>query len=432
MPKIEKPPYSVRRVLTNANSKYAKEKWQLLGRAKIFGRQIREYRTTKKAAEELGEKYLGELRAHGQQATPLSDIERAGAVQAIRLLGDSGDLVTAVKFFLDHAPRKGDITVAKATELFAATRGIAPECFRRPKGMWRRKVKVANWSTVSKHSDSHRTTLQNRLRRFNEAFGREIVRTFGTRASDVRSYLETNFRNERSLQNHRSTLHSFFEWCVELEYCAKNPAVVWTQQKLRLESYAKDHTPDILTPRDFAALLHAAQRHDHEMIPYLILGGFMALRPEELQKLSWECVKPSFVYIPPEMSKTGDRAELAIQRPLRPWLALCRKRAGPIAPPNASRRRLTLWRRIHGFIPDTATLAEKRTCPPWPHDGLRHSYGTYRYKVVGDIGTVCAEMRHEDPLVFRKHYVKRGVTLEDAENYFSADPLSPEDLQSIA
>lgn len=427
MPKIERPPYSVTRVITNAKSKYAKEQWQLLGRPKVFGRQIRQYRATKKAAEQLGEKYVAELEAHGQKATPLSDLKRADAVAAMLLLGDRADLVTAAKFYLSNGPRNDDITVEKALELFAATRGIPPEIFRRRKGMWRRNVQVRKgWSTKSEHSEPHRVTLANRLRRFESRFASELVRTLP--ADRIREYLEKSFDNTRTLENHRGTIHSFFEWAIQEGHCATNPAVIWTTHELNLEAYARGHVPDILKPEDFKRLMHAAQLHDPELIPYLAIGGYMAIRPEELEKLPWTQVHPSFVYVPAEISKTGDRAELKILPSLKRWLAVCRHRTGLVAPTDASRRRRALWRRAHGINPLTATRSEIEQCPEWPHDGLRHSFGTFRYKIVKDIGAVCAEMRHEDPLVFRKHYLQRGVTMQDAKAYFDVAPLSAKDL----
>jgi integrase len=430
MPKIEKPPYSVRRVWTNPNSKYAKEKWQLLGRAKIFGCQIRKYRATKKAAEELGEKYLGELREHGQQATPLSDIERAGAVQAIRLLGDSGDLVTAVKFFLKFGRRRDDITVAEAAGLFAQTRGIPREVFNKKKGAWRRKIVAAD--PKPQYSNPHRLTLQSRLERFITVFGAESVRTFGVRATEVRAYLKKNWKNQRTLQNQRSTLHSFFAWCVEQNHCSANPAIPWTEQKQELRAYAKQHQPQILTAIELRDLLHTAQVHDPEMIPYIVIAAYSGVRPEELRQMRWENVKDGFIYILNSLSKTGDSAELKIHRPLKRWLSIVRQKSGPIAPKDCARRRLALWRRIHGVDPLAATTAQKQACPKWPLDGFRHSFGTYRYKITGDIGLVSAEMRHEDPVVFRKYYLKRGVTKADATAYFAVTPLSVQALRIAA
>lgn len=430
MPKIEKPAFKVARVIINGKTKYASEKYELLCRKAIFGKVIREYFKTRKAAEARGKKLLAERDAHGLRATPMSDLERAGAVEALRLLDGRADLAAAVEFFLKFGPRRDDITVVEAAALFAQTRGIPREIFFKKKGAWRRKL--AADGPKAQYSNPHRLTLRSRLECFIRSFGTDSVRTFGVRAIDVREYLKKNWKNQRTLQNQRSTLHSFFAWCVEQNHCSENPAIPWTEQKQELRAYAKQHQPQILTAAELRNLLHTAQVHDPEMIAYLVIAAYSGVRPEELRQIRWENVRDGFIYILNTLSKTGDSAELKIHLPLKRWLSLVRQKSGPIAPKDCARRRLALWRRIHGVDPLTATTAQKQACPRWPLDGLRHSYGTYRYKITGDIGLVSAEMRHEDPVVFRKYYLKRGVTKAEATAYFAITPLSIQALPVAA
>ena len=428
MPKQEKKPYRTTRVATNTGTKYARTKYQLLGRKSFFGRRVREYFDTRKEAEQQGKKYVAEIRDHGQKATVMSDLQRARAVEAMTLLGDRADLVAAAKYYLEHGPRSNDVRVAEAAELFAGTRGISREMYHRAKGVWRRRVRPSE-QTIKNYSDPHRQSVQNRLKRFERTFGAEAVRALATRTADVRQYLESNFKNPRTVENHRATLHAFFRWCIEKGHCLGNPAIRWTEQRNSLRVYDKAHVAGILTPTEFASMLHAAERHDPDMIGYLALGGLSGLRPEELSLIEWADIKDVFLYVRPEISKTGDRAELQILPPLQKWLAIYRRSTGRVSPPRCSARRLTLWRRIHGLDPATMTKAEREKCPKWPHDALRHSFGTYRFKAVGDIGSVCAEMRHESPDVFKKHYVQRGVTAEDAKAYFAVAPLRKQQLR---
>src|SRR5438874_187518 len=104
MPKKETSPFRVKRVFTNAGSKYEVVKYELLGRRSYFGKVVRQYFTTAKAARAKGDELVEEQRLHGQRATPISDLERADAVQAIEMLRGVTDLVTAAKFFMKYGP----------------------------------------------------------------------------------------------------------------------------------------------------------------------------------------------------------------------------------------------------------------------------------------------------------------------------------------
>lgn len=421
MPKIEKPPFRIKRVIINARTRYASSKYQLLGRRSFFGRDVRQYFKTAAAATARGDQLVTEIRSHGNKATPFSDVERADAVKAMELLHGITDLVTAAKFFIKYGPQKTDITIREAATKFAATRGMSSEVFNRKAGSWRPKT-IRECQTHTSHSEVHRWSIRTRLQRFLKAFGGEPIRSFGVREREIRDYLTNNFANPQTLQNHRATLQSFFAWAEEQKYLAGNPARPWTQQKQQLLAYSKQHKPGILRPTQLGDLLHLAESHDPEMIAYLAIGGYSGVRPDELSKLRWEDVKQDIIHIPASISKTGDESELSIHAPLARWLEVSRKSSGSVAPTNCARRRLQLWRRLHGAVASQAGEPKKTNFPDWPNDALRHSYGSYRFRATRDIALVCREMRHEDPATFRKHYLHRGLTVQEAEEYFAARP----------
>jgi hypothetical protein len=48
-------------------------------------------------------------------------------------------------------------------------------------------------------------------------------------------------------------------------------------------------------------------------------------------------------------------------------------------------------------------VAEKAGIQPWPHNALRHSFGSYFYALTKNENTVAAEMGNSPQMVFR-HY----------------------------
>lgn len=57
----------------------------------------------------------------------------------------------------------------------------------------------------------------------------------------------------------------------------------------------------------------------------------------------------------------------------------------------------------------------------WPHDGLRHSFGTWHYAKFQDLGKTAAQMGHSQPMITRKHYVVR-VDPRRADEYWNLAP----------
>ena len=59
----------------------------------------------------------------------------------------------------------------------------------------------------------------------------------------------------------------------------------------------------------------------------------------------------------------------------------------------------------------------------WPHDGLRHSYGTWHHAMFQDLGKTTTQMGHSNPVITRRHYVVREDPSR-AEKYWSITPAT--------
>jgi hypothetical protein len=64
----------------------------------------------------------------------------------------------------------------------------------------------------------------------------------------------------------------------------------------------------------------------------------------------------------------------------------------------------------------------------WPHNGLRHSYISYRIALVKDAAKVALEAGNSPDIIF-KHY-RELVTEEAAETWFAISP--PENWSPVA
>ena len=152
-------------------------------------------------------------------------------------------------------------------------------------------------------------------------------------------------------------------------------------------------------------------RTREEMIPYLAIAAFCGLRAAEIQRLDWSeihLVGPErFVEIKAGNAKTASRRTVPINDNCAAWLERYAKPSGPIINLSRADKQLFLY------------LAEKSGVP-WKHNGLRHSFISYRLALVKDVGQVSLEAGNSPQMVF-KHY-RQLVRESEAKEWFGIQP----------
>ena len=167
-----------------------------------------------------------------------------------------------------------------------------------------------------------------------------------------------------------------------------------------------------MTNAQASALLEAAMQEKEKvrqvMVPYLVLGLFAGLRPEEAQKMRWEWIEPldekgiGQVKVPAEISKISESRYAELSQTgwdiLKPYM----KQDGPI---GWSRRAFRRIREKTGLV----GMA-------WVADCIRHTYAS-NWLAVHKERAHLAEIMGNSPAIIRKHY-KRAIPVNDAEAYF--------------
>ena len=151
-----------------------------------------------------------------------------------------------------------------------------------------------------------------------------------------------------------------------------------------------------------------------EMIPYLAVAAFCGLRTAEIMRLYWSEVHLTgterFVEIKAGNANTASRRTVPITDNCAAWLEHYAKPSGPVINLSRADKQLFLY------------LAEKSGVP-WKHNGLRHSFISYRLGVVKDVGQVSLEAGNSPQMVF-KHYCQL-VRESEAKAWFSIIPPTP-------
>lgn len=172
---------------------------------------------------------------------------------------------------------------------------------------------------------------------------------------------------------------------------------------------------EILSVDQGAALLEMIRGERAELEVYVLIGGWIGLRPSEIQRLRWEALDFARGYVhvcPRTAAKTAQERFVPIPANVAERLQWLRRRCTAHGRRDAEKVSL---HRAREFI--SILAREKRVLDRWPGDVLRHSFCSYRLAVTRDIGQV-AEEAGNSPAIIRSNY-RRPVTPEEGTAWFA-------------
>jgi hypothetical protein len=200
----------------------------------------------------------------------------------------------------------------------------------------------------------------------------------------------------------RGALVAFYRWCI-LEGIF--PREVTPAERLPKVELPK-HERRILTPHELRRLALEVQR---AFRPWLVLGAFAGLRPEEIApalkkgmskrgKRGIRCEEIDFegqvIHLPAEVSKVDRPRIIPFGENLARWLewaGIGPGMRGPVCLRNPSED------------DETSRLGRLVFDGKWPQDVLRHSFGSYRNAVIRNLPQVAEEMGTSVTML-HKHY----------------------------
>ena len=253
-------------------------------------------------------------------------------------------------------------------------------------------------------SDIYIKDLQSRLDSFAKAFNVRLATISG---AQIETFIRGLSRSGRSLSgrtqnNYRRIIGTLMKFAVKRGYLPKDHDEISAVERAQDDS----GEIEIFTPDELRKLFENARP---ELVPYLAIGAFAGLRAAELQRLDWSEVNIArrYIEVKASKSKTASRRLAPMPDNLALWLTGCALTSGPVAPfANMSKQLST-------FLAPLAGLK-------WKHNGLRHSFISYRLAVVQDVGKVALEAGNSPQMIF-KHY-RELVTPDEAQEWISIVP----------
>jgi len=363
--------------------------------------------------------------ANGEaEALKLTGGDRADYVRAMQKLREwkpGVDLNLAVTDYVSVMRRLPEhVSLSEAVEFYLK---------RHPIGLPAKTVRevvdelIASKASAGK-SDVYIKDLTSRLGTFADSFQLRISSVTGKQIEEYIRGLKTLNGNEsqrrslsgRTQHNIHRLINTLFKFAIKRGYLPKDHDEMSSVERATVDSSEIEVFSPAELQKLFAACLTPVKergkwRTREEMIPYLAIAAFCGLRAAEIMRLDWSeihLVGPErFVEIKAGNAKTASRRTVPITDNCAAWLERYIKPSGPVINLSRADKQLFLY------------LAEKSGVP-WKHNGLRHSFISYRLSVVKDVGQVSLEAGNSPQMVF-KHY-RQLVRESEAKEWFSVCP----------
>jgi integrase len=268
------------------------------------------------------------------------------------------------------------------------------------------------------------TTMRNyrsAIKILNEEYGQ--VEIHSIRKADIEDWIGESEWKPRTRKNYIVTLTTIFNYAISSEYCATNPAERVPRPIL------DDNPPGILTPDQAQALLAAALDCMPEMAAPIAIGLFAGLRRSEICALDWSEIDldARTIEVKAAKAKTRQRRIVKIQENLLEWLLKAAKKTGEVAPDVD-----LFGERLKHLVNGRAASKDDPGRPPvvkeWPHNGLRHSFGSFHFGKFKNENLTAAEMGNSPGVVF-KHY-RAVVKPPEVDSFWQITPYTVSKLIS--
>lgn len=221
---------------------------------------------------------------------------------------------------------------------------------------------------------------------------------------DFKDYILQFGSTETTRRSIRSEVGAFLNWAFENDHTSTNYYKVTWEVNLEDEKLV-----GILTPEETKELMDSMP-DGYKVAMALCL--FAGIRPYEVPRIKWENIyrEKKLIIIEGKQSKTRRNRKLTdLPDNLFRWIdryqTLSMGKDGPI-----NRYRMLAKHRKN---------ACKKVGILYPHDGARHSFGTYGYFMEGGKSWAMRCMGHNDQSTYDRFYLNSGVGPKEANDYFN-------------
>jgi len=380
--------------------------WTITPLKNEFGKRYRPHFSSKAEAEAERGRRERELRLVGVEGSQMSTALRMDAIQARHLLAPHKiSLTAAAKHYLNHLEKtaKKAPLVSEAVEMYLKFgRGRVGKGELREVSLRNMRSRLGSFCNgIEEQKDV-------------PPMGQHKISDVGL--PEIYEFLNSLPYKSQTKAHYRAQIHSLFEFSRQKGWTEGNPV-----GQLAREKRAPRGAVSVLSVEEAEELLEHAQKSSHSrvLVPRLVLGLFIGLRPSETRRLDWADVDFNLRNVQVfNNNKTKTERFVEMNPTAYAWLKKYRG-VGKVENLSEGRSRRA-WDKLRKSVGWnlTRTPADKGD---WVGDILRHSYGSYMLAVTGDDRyKVCALMGNSIPIL-NKHY-RRPMPRQLAEPYWKILP----------
>lgn len=233
------------------------------------------------------------------------------------------------------------------------------------------------------------------------AQGRESLSVDKITSGDIERWFVGRKEAPSSRASNLGRLSALFDLCYRRDYISNNPCD--KVERVSIET----GRPVIFSVEDSAKLIQTCFKTDKKLLPYIVLGLFCGLRPDECEHIKWSDIDftKQRITIHESVSKVRHWRYVDMEKPAVAWLKLCKSKSLIPNPKTLRRRRRRLVER--------ARLV-------WHQDILRKTAASFLMAIHRDAQKV-SEMLGNSPAILRRHY-RDLVSPEEAKKFFRILP----------
>lgn len=372
------------------------------------GKRIRRRATTIDAARDIAmsaARQLAEGVGHVATLTPSEVADFASALKMLRQHPGSSLLAVVAEWVAAQEALGGGSIVEACTahrKLVSKESGFNPATLA--------KVYEDFIARLEKDgaSDRYIEDCRSRMGRLKQTFQGYI---HSITREDLAGWLDRLKVSPRTRKNFRTAAVGLFKFAKEQGHLPRN---IQTEAELlpatkRLKAVTKDAEIGIYTPKQFARMLEAAPAH---LLPVLAIGGLAGLRSSEICRLKWQDIHKNEIIVRANNAKTGSRRVVPVVAALALWLSKVKRGEDEQRVCQNYSKESALARAV------TKALDSAGIIPV--HNGLRHSFCTYRLADIKNAAQVALEAGNSPTMLFR-HY-RALATANEGKNWFSVRP----------
>ncbi len=374
------------------------------------GRRVRERAPTLEDARRQAKAKIAELTSGAAHVGSLTPRQTAVVSDAVAVIKDIGvTLSQAVREYAEaYKILKGQGSVVDAARLFVKHLG---ENSLPAISFQDLAAKFLERNRIQDYSEEYRTDCRKHLAILTRALGTVMVGNLKQPDLAAALLAATNKGSARRYNNLRGTVNAMFSYAQREGYLPRDK-----KHEASLVEPLNDRSVgriEIYTPAELEVVL---KHIDGAFVPWIVLSGLGGLRTSEVHRITWEMIRfdAKCIVLEKSFTKTKRRRVIPMGDALLAWLK-----------PHVGKGRLyegtlaAFESRMHAAWPAIADSHGKILVPK-RRNGLRHSYGTYRFALLQDENKVSAEMGNS-PSELREHYAEIALP-GDAEKWFKVTP----------